>query len=678
MNITLNGRFLIRLLSFVAYAVCPVTAESAGPAEAEETPEESVNWIELGAGAFDVSDDDAAFRQRWGNHGDFYGGIDSFRFGQTGDSGTFLAEGHALFGMEDHKVVLGYTIDDVGYLRGGYRGYRTWHDSSGGYLPDVETGWRALDDDALELDRGELWFEGGLRIPDIPEITLGYSRQWRDGQKDSTIWGDVYPAGLRRGIMPAIIDIDETRDLVTLDIAHTLGNTDLAMQARYEGVRNDDIRGTVRGNAADTAYNALTQREVYESDLFGGHITSESRFNDRMMLTFGYAVTTMDTRVDGGQRGSTALATGVFTPTYNLLTGSGDYVQNTMNLNFWWNPVDDLVIVPSIRAGWEEIEVHSIRYNTVAETDSGTPSAVRTHSDDPRDLNEALEVRYNGIPDLVLYVRGEWEQGETDRWLRNPVNNDFRHTDTDVDDVKHTIGANWYPIRKVSLSAQFYNRRLDEDYNHGITGNTFDAQLKGCATETNDFNARLTWRALPNLTLTSRYDHQQTDITNQAFTDALAAVATRTVGSADIESHVFSQSATWNATDRLYIQGSLHWISSGTTTPADDAQPGYHANWDNDYLSVALSAGYIIGRNTDLKVSYDYFEADNHVDNAALTVPYGILSEEHAFTVTMTRWITPRMAWNLRYGFYKGEDDAYGGHNDYQAHMVSTGLHVRF
>jgi hypothetical protein len=434
----------------------------------------------------------------------------------------------------------------------------------------------------------------------------------------------------------------------------------------------------VQGDAADTAFSALSQREVYEYDLFGGHLTSETRFNDRMMLSFGYAVTSMDTDVDGGQRGTTPLATGVFSPTYNLLTGSGDYVQNTANLNFWWNPIDDLVVVPSIRANWEEIDMDARRFNSVAATTSGVPSTIRTNSDDLQEMNQALEVRYTGISDLVLYAKGEWAQGDVDRWLRNPVNNDFRYTDTDVDDAKYTVGANWYPISGLSFSTQFYNRQFDENFNHNILGGSFDAQMKGHAAETNDFNVRMTWRALPNLTLVSRYDYQQTDIENQSFTDNLATVATRTVDSADIESHILSQSVTWNATERFYLQGSAHWISSETSTPADGFQPGYHVNWDNDYWSTALSAGYVLNKNTDLKASYYYFKADNYQNNANLTVPYGILSEEHAFTVTLTQWITPQMAWNLRYGFFKGEDEAYGGFNDYDAHMVSTGLQIRF
>ncbi len=669
----------IRLPACAAFAICwPIAGMAGADNSAADDLEEYANWIELTTSGLDIGGKDSAFQRRWGNNGDFHGGIESMRYERMFDSGTFLMEGHALFGLEDYDITLGYTLDDIGYLRGGYREFRTWYDTAGGYLPNIPNGWRSPDDEALELDRGELWLEAGLRMPDIPEITLRYSHQWRDGQKDSTAWGSVYAGGLQRGIFPGLFDIDETRDIVTLDASHTLGNTDLGLGLRYEAVRNDNTRSTVSGNNTDTVFTGLSQREVYEYDLFGGHVTSETRFNDRMLLSFGYAVTSMDTNVDGGQRGETNLGTGVFTPVYQLLAGSGDYVQNTANLNFWWNPLDDLVVVPSLRAGWEETEMRANRFNTVAAVNSGTPTTIRTNSDDLHSLSESLEIRYTGIPDIVLYTKGDWSQGDVDRWLRNPVNGDFRFTETDVEDSKYAIGANWYPVKRLSFAAQCYYRSFEEDFDHRIQGGTFDAQMDRHEVETNDFNIRMTWRAMPNLTFVTRYDYQQTEIGNKAFTDGLAAVATRTAESADIETHILSQSATWNATDRLYIQGGIHWISSETETPADQFQPGYHVNWDNDYWSTTISTGYVINKDTDVKASYYYFNADNHVDNTLQTVPYGILAEEHAITVTLTQWITPQMAWNLRYGFFKGDDNAYGGINDYEAHMLSAGFRYQF
>jgi hypothetical protein len=688
-NTQAKCRWTFRLLASATCVSCSVIAGTTEVAEeaatVEETQEEYANWIDLTVGTFDISGDDAAFQRRWGNNGDFYGGIESFRLGKTFDNGTFTTEGHALFGLEDYDITLGYVLDDVGYLRGGYREFRTWYDGSGGYLPGIPNGWLEPVNDDLELDRGELWIEAGLRMENLPEITLRYSHQWREGMKDSTIWDyrnftAVPPlANAGRGILPAYQDIDETRDTVVLDATHTLGNTDLGLGLRYEGVKNDNVR---RGHPNGSTN--LRQRDVYGYDLFGGHMTSETRFNERMMLSFGYAVTTMETDVDGSQRQAPASV-------YFLQSGAGDYVQNAANLNFWWNPIDDLVIVPSIGGKWEESEMRTRQYTSqAASVTNPLTYTARRLDDDFEEFSQALEFRYTGISDLVLYAEGEWSQGKLDRSLQNraiansiQTSNLVRDLDKDIDEAKYTIGANWYPIRGLSFASQYYRQTYDVDYDNRIPsvpnpGKFNDALFESSQSETDNFNVRMTWRALPNLTFVTRYDYEQTNISNKSFTNDLATVVTRKVESADIESHVISQSATWNATDRFYLQGSIHWISSETTTPANDVQPGYHVNWDNDYWSTSLSAGYVISKNTDLRASYYYFKADNYVNNANLTVPYGILSEEHAFTVTLTQWVTPQMAWNLRYGFFKGEDEAYGGKNDYDAHMVSTGLQFRF
>ena len=83
------------------------------------------------------------------------------------------------------------------------------------FVPGVPGAWIPLYDDDLSVDRGKVWFEAGLRMEDIPEITFGYSHEWRDGTKDSTIWGqsDLIPIGY--GIVPTFYNIDETRDIFT-------------------------------------------------------------------------------------------------------------------------------------------------------------------------------------------------------------------------------------------------------------------------------------------------------------------------------------------------------------------------------------------------------------------------------------------------------------------------------
>jgi hypothetical protein len=649
-------------------AIIPQAITVAGPVETEsksvEESEAAANWIEFSVGAVDVGGDDAAFQRRWGNNGDFYGGIDSFRFQQMMDDATFTVDGHALFGLEDYELEIDCIKDGIGFIRGGYREFRTWYDPSGGWAPGLATpaGWDdpiSPDDDALELDRGSVWFEAGLRIEDLPSVTLGYEHRWRDGEKDSTIWSGS------RGIYgdPAYYKIDETSDIFWVDVEHAVKDTDLALNLRYQTDENDDSR-----HLADGTEDA---RVVYESDMFSSSLSSQTRFNQRMLFSLGYMFTTLDTDIDGSFDDHDPVA--------GALTGGGQVSQHVANAGFWWNPTDDFIVSPSLRMEWQDINAEGSQPGAGADgfQDSGIEFFEAT---------EMLEMRYTGIPDLLLHASAEWNQGDKDQAIFEEGRG-TRWADVDTDKAKYTLGANYYIKTGLALSAQYYYRNLEQDFDNrygptGSTSNMLDGQLKNYSSDTHDVNLRLTWRAMPGLTFVTRYDCQQLTIENTAFWDNDAISPTRSIDSGEITRHILSESVTWNVTEPLYLRSSVHWVSSETDTPADSGVNGVDSrfvpDWDNDYLTASLSAGYALGRKTDLLFNYSYYNADNFLGGGGVATPIGTVSDEHALTIAMIRRINDNMLWTARYGCYRGDDDAAGGYNDYEAHMVSTGFRYQF
>src|SRR4051812_42712799 len=157
-----------------------------GAATAEESS--ATNWIELTIGGLNVSKDDAQFKQQHGISGDVFGGISDLHYEKTMDKGTLTIDGHALVELHDYNLTVNFTQTDVGYVRAGYTEFRTWYDGNGGFFPGNGL-WFPPTSPENQLDRGEAWIELGLRIPKWPEITFHYSHLFRDGRKDSTIWG---------------------------------------------------------------------------------------------------------------------------------------------------------------------------------------------------------------------------------------------------------------------------------------------------------------------------------------------------------------------------------------------------------------------------------------------------------------------------------------------------------
>ncbi len=158
---------------------------------------------------------------------------------------------------------------------------------------------RSRYDDELSVDRGELYFEAGLRMENIPEITFGYTHRWRNGQKDSTMLGRSNAAGSPPATnrTDPLYDIDETTDTFDLDITHTLGNTDLGLGLRYSMVRQQQHPQPRQEERSEP--RSVSQRCLRITTCSAASMFSETRFNERMMLSFGYLFTTMDTDTDG-------------------------------------------------------------------------------------------------------------------------------------------------------------------------------------------------------------------------------------------------------------------------------------------------------------------------------------------------------------------------------------------
>jgi outer membrane protein assembly factor BamA len=98
----------------------------------------------------------------------------------------------------------------------------------------------------------------------------------------------------------------------------------------------------------------------------------------------------------------------------------------------------------------------------------------------------------------------------------------------------------------------------------------------------------------------------------------------------------------------------------------------------NNYWNVNASSGLVLDDRTDLKVSFFYYQADNYQNTSAYAVPYGAGEEQYTITTTLTRRITKNIRWSLKYGYSHYTDQTYGGHRDYDAHLVYSSLQYRF
>ena len=699
------ARFLALLFGLAVFSLTSQAGEvnvtKDGAAKTEEEPTQYSNWITLGIGGVTTDGDDAQFQQRhWLNSGVF-GGIEDLHWEPqlSNKNVTLTLDGRALGGIEDYRGKIVLTYKDVGYINAGVNRYRTFYDGNAGFFPGNDLFFDLYDND-FSIDRTNAWIELGLRVPNLPEITFRYEFIDRNGQKDSTEWADTSLTGLPppnnvRNIVPTFLDIDEKRHVFTLELKHTISITDISVGARYEVQENDDSRNIHRRPGED-ADRFLTQREKIDADLFSVHIFSETRWNNKIHFNMAYMFTTLDSNI-GGSRIYGASYDPIFDPIYDRrqqrdegfidIVGGSRLNQHVANLNLWWSPWKNFVVIPAIRYEHNDLDGTS-QYgetNVLAGPSAVVVEPIQSQSQRWfENVTETLEFRYTGLKNWAFYARGEWLEEDL-----NQQENEFeretgdilllRDTDGNIFTQKYIAGATWYPRPGLTFAGQYYRKIHENDYVHPVDstdnmigeGDRYPAFLRDQNFNTDDVNFRVTWRPMSNFTSVTRYDFQKATVDTRG--DFLQEVQ-----SSDITVHIFSESITWNPIEQLYLQAAVHYVQSTTDTPADQQLPGVILDGENDYWNGTFSAGYAFDDKTDLQLTYFYYRADNFQDNSSGGQPYGAGAEEHAVTATLTRAITKNIRATLKYGYFSNCDETSGGHNNYHAHLIATSLQYQF
>ncbi|MHB1305606.1 MAG: TonB-dependent receptor [Limisphaerales bacterium] len=665
-------------------------AEAEAPAEAaEEAPAKTEadyrNWMTVSFGGALTTGRATEFQRRHNLPDGAFGGVQDFHYEQdVADGGLLKVDGRGLFDNRDYGLRIELSKEDQGFVRVGYRQYREWSDGGGGYFPGTGPGqqpvWLDLYDPDLALDRTDFTFEAGLRMPKLPELTVRYTRQTRDGTKDSTIWGDVGVGdGTTRSVVPSFWSLDEVRNIIAADAKKRFGATEVGLGLRYQ---NDDVDNSrqIRRSPGQTGDARVTQRDEVESDLFSVHGYAANRLSKKVYVSAGYSFMDIDTDTSGYRVYGTAydpdLAQRLPNPnSFQALSGGSRLDQHLMNVNLLYTPKDSWAIVPSLRVDQRDWEGQS---SFAQPAQPFTPQPLRTSSTRGLlDVAGDLEFRYTGITNWAFYARGNWSQGTGDLEERSenlatgstPI---LRDTEDERFTQKYTAGAAWYPSRRLNFATEYYRKIRANDYSHDVDSTLagYPAFLTAQDYTTDDVNFRVSWRPTSGLNLVGRYDFQLSSIDTQ--TEALATLET-----AEMTSHILSGNATWNASSRLYLQGGVSYVWDRTETPADEISPAIQRS-ENDYWTAFSGFGYVLDNKSDLEARYYYYRADNYSDNSAFGLPYGAGAEEHGITATVSRKLNVRTRVSLTYGFFTNASDTSGGNLDYDAHLIYSSLQYRF
>jgi hypothetical protein len=454
----------------------------------------------------------------------------------------------------------------------------------------------------------------------------------------------------------------------------------------------------------------FTQTQNDDVDLFSGHGITETRFTDNLWFTAGYSYTTLQNDLSGSRIFGTHWDSAFGAPVPTLgqrdaafvdLAGTAQDKENVFNANLFWMPLESLAILTGFRYTHQNLDTEStfLDEEPVPNTPPFTPTnpahgfhygpPIPTSGAENADYNrfaQRLELRYTGIANWLFYAQGEWEEeyGHVDEFQTNNLIDPPLDKDTTALGQTYTIGANWYPTMRLSLSGQYYHKI--ESYNDDIITAQFP-RLIDQDWNVDDLNVRITFRpkiptCLGTLALVTRYDFVHTSIDGQwgVFSDGELLSELQT---GEIKQHVITESINWNPLARFYLQANVSYTLNQTDTPANNisftplTSPTV-TNFRNDYWTVTSSAGYIIDDKTDFYVDYYFYCANDYFKNPAVALPYGSGATEYAVSATLTRQLSKQVRLLLRYGYDNYRDVTSGGHNNYRANSIFSSLQVRF
>ncbi|MBI3307277.1 MAG: hypothetical protein HYZ84_05695, partial [Candidatus Omnitrophica bacterium] len=238
-----------------------------------------------------VDGDSRKFSEQHWMRKDYAGGIEEFSFEPKNlpEDITVSMDGHAIVEDNDYEAHVLLDKKDFGFVKFDYQEFSKFYDDTGGvYYPFSTLSVNSLGRD-LELQIGHIRVEAGLRLEDMPHVTVAYERHFKDGSKSRLTWAPVKEGTVTRNIAPSFQDVRETVDSVEIKIEHTVKGFEIKNEEVWEWTDSDLSREekslATTGVAADNKIRV--QHQEPESKLFSTTNAVQKWFNDDRVFTGG-------------------------------------------------------------------------------------------------------------------------------------------------------------------------------------------------------------------------------------------------------------------------------------------------------------------------------------------------------------------------------------------------------
>ncbi|HUF64049.1 MAG TPA: c-type cytochrome domain-containing protein [Verrucomicrobiales bacterium] len=682
-----------------------------------------------------VDGSEQKFRELTGMPEGWSGGIERLTLEHWLDRDTKLTiDGRGIAGPQDYRLWFELTRQDWGFLRGGFRHFRTYYNNYGGYYapfdpsiagtaPGESAAAYQLDRD-LHLDVGHFWTEAGITLPNWPLVTLGYEYRFKDGTKSILHWGPSTVNGETRSIYPAYKDIDERIHTIRAAVDYEIAGFSFENHLMVEYLDRETKRHETTSLNFDAApTNFTTIREEQDSVQWANTLSVQKRLGKWLLLTGGYYYSHLDADAAFDQSSFNASGEPVFDQQWFARPIVLDWDSHVFNLSSQVGPWNGLTFSAGVQSDWQSLDAvgrSTLFFGLPDPTMDIDPFFMSTvgSSQDRARTTEHATLRYDGLPRTVLFAEAELEQETTDYFEEDPgaLGNFLRDSEMRSDEEDYRVGFTLSPWNRVSLTTHYRNRRKDTSYDHqrdefsfeDFDGNTIilpDLGYPGFILsrdwETHEGKVRLSVRPASWMRAQLSYQLQTSDyetVTASNFDEFSGGGAglppeplpTDTVGGRLLAGEYDTQIASLNVVltpwKRLSLNGSLSFqdVHSRTENNGDPAV----ADYDGTIYSLTVGGTFLLDKRTTLSAYYTYSQGDFSQDGfyrdssgqpqTLSGLPLGIEYDQHSLQAGISRQFNDKLEASLQFRYFRYQEPTSSGINDFDAHGVYLSLACRW
>jgi len=685
--IQLAGFALSIFLSSLGACASAVAAES-GEAESVDIVNEARIELAPVSHAF-VSGDRGAFQAHNWRPANYQGGIEEF-VAEGGDKEDlwYEVEGHSLINANDHNWVIRIEKKGVGYFEFDYHEFRKYYDNNGGvYSFFAEQPSPELDRE-LSMDIGHFGIEVGFTPEDLPHLIFRYEREYKDGSKSRTTWGEREEGGITKNITPSWQEVNERVDVFEFREEHTVNEVKLEGKQRWEIIdtklRRYEIDTSPSAAAGD---NKITiQDQEPSATVFTNTIKAQRWFSgDRVFTSGGYHYVHLNSREDENIREFdlqlTPRSFGGFAHNRFNNHAENDLDQHALNFNVMVKPHKTVSVITSAKGEFMHREGSSQYNSELTDPPDGTINRIQKSftENHARKLAEGVKVRYNGIPKTALYTEVQLQQG------RDYVSEDStslagqsgasagdifeRETIDDQRKGVFVIGGNFQPVRQVTMTNQFRYKRSNHDFDHQRETNpgatAFYDEINISSAE---FNSRIAVRPCSWFNTAFRYMVRDSDY------------RTRYDSQPTVQSGNTSDSFTFDATlipaPNVIITGSFTRATSSLVNSRvrDDATTPI-PTFNSDVNTWMMNIDFFPTEKVNVNSNVYYSIADN-LDTAFDRIPYGAAFSRVGIETNVEVAVANNVSVEAGYEYQNYAPQPGYSSADYHAHILGFKVNI--